>query len=93
MDWVMGAGGGVRFDYSVDIFRGEGNEVGKNRGVYRGRDDVGTGKRGADILPLLGQVGYKCISCEGRMKGRSEDEEGREQGNLFPWVVSLRQRS
>ena len=60
----------------------------EERGIkcVRGRKDGGGGKGGADVLHLLGKVGYKVISCEGGRKERGRGEEGREHGKKPPGV-------
>ena len=60
----------------------------EERGVkcVRGREDGDGGKRGADVLHLLGKVGHKVISRDGGRKGRGRGEEGREHGKKSPGV-------
>ena len=71
----------VRVNYSIDLFEGEGDEVGKNRGGDGWREDGCRGKSGADVLHLLGKVGDKVISSEGGRRRRGgRGEEGREHG-------------
>jgi hypothetical protein len=53
----------VRQNYSVDIFGGERDKVGKTCRDM-GREDGGRGKRGDEVLHLLGKVGNKALSCE-----------------------------
>ena len=88
-DRVKGAGGGmVRLNYSVDLFGGERDRVGKNRGGDVQREDGGRGKRGVNVLHLLGKVVkvVKVITSEGGRRWRGgRGEEGREHGKLFPW--------
>ena len=49
--WGQGAGDGVlRRNYSIDVFRGERDKVGRNRGGDGVREDCGKGQRGADFL-------------------------------------------
>ena len=71
----------VILNYSVDLFGGERDKVGKNRGGDGRREDGGRGKRGANVLHLLGKVGNKVISSEGGRRQRGgRGEERREHG-------------
>ena len=55
--------------------------MGENRGGDMVRGDCGRGKRGADVLHLLGKVGNKVISSEGGRRQRGgRGEERREHG-------------
>ena len=67
----------VRQNYSVDIFGGERDKVGKTCRDM-GREDGGRGKRGANVFHPLGKVGNTVINREGRRKGRGgRGEEGK----------------
>ena len=69
-------------NYSVDLFGDERDKVGKNRGGDGWREDGGRGKRGANILHLLGKVGNKVISSEGGRRRRGGREENIENSFL-----------
>ena len=72
--WWAG-GGVVKRNYPVDFFRGERGKVG-DQGGDGGREDGGSGKRGANVLQLLDKVGDKKSSAvreEGRREGTGKE--------------------